>query len=197
MSNDNENKNTKGPNKNKAKIKKNNNEILYHGDFDFVIPNISFEEISKVLNNKEISPFIFYGNINKDMKFDIIGEIKENLEQSQRNNDQINKYISLIKLLRTDKKSNEAVGLNLSNEKLMLYVFNSGYQKFLFKMIEYKRHFEQFEMIDKKFQNEHYKKLINIERKFKAETKDETKLDIVNVMIIKLFFCPLILKNSK
>ena len=186
ISDDNKNKNTKGPNKNKAKIKKNNNEILYYGDFDFIIPNISFEEISKVLNNKEISPFIFYGNIKKYMEYDIIGEIKENLGQSQRNNDQINKYISLIKLLRTDKNANEAVGLNLRNEKLILiylYVFNSGYQKFLFKMIEYKRHFEQFEMIDKKFKNEHYKKLINIERKFKAETKDETKSDIVNEII--------------
>ena len=46
-------------------------------------------------------------------------------------------------------------------------------------MIEYKRHFEQFEMIDEKFKNEHCKKITNIHRKFKVETKDETKLDIV------------------
>lgn len=117
------------------------------------------------------------------MKFDIIGEIKENIGESRRNYEQIKKYISLINLLRVDENANEAVGLNLRNEKLVLYVFNTGYQRFLFKMIEYKKHYKQFEMIDEKFKNEHYKNIINIPRKFKDEAKDETRLDIVNMLI--------------
>ena len=176
-----ENKNDKIPKMKKEKKK--NKELLYHGDFDFVIPNITFEEISKVLSNKRISPFIFHGNIKENMKFDIIGEIKENIGESRRNYEQIKKYISLINLLRVDENANEAVGLNLRNEKLVLYVFNTGYQRFLFKMIEYKKHYKQFEMIDEKFKNEHYKNIINIPRKFKDEAKDETRLDIVNMLI--------------
>ena len=173
------NKDEKVPKKKKEKIK----EILYNGDFDFVITNITFEEVNKVLNNKRISPFIFYGNIKENIKFDIIGEIKENIDEIKKNNEQINKYISLINLLRSDENTNEDTGLNFGNEKLMLYVFNTGYQKFLFKMLEIKKHYKQFETIDEKFQNENYKNIISIHRKFKDEAKDETNLDLLNVLI--------------
>ena len=173
------NKDEKVPKKKKEKIK----EILYNGDFDFVITNITFEEVNKVLNNKRISPFIFYGNIKENIKFDIIGEIKENIDEIKKNNEQINKYISLINLLRSDENANEDTGLNFGNEKLMLYVFNTGYQKFLFKMLEIKKHYKQFETIDEKFQNENYKNIISIHRKFKDEAKDETNLDLLNVLI--------------
>ena len=173
------NKDEKVPKKKKEKIK----EILYNGDFDFVITNITFEEVNKVLNNKRISPFIFYGNIKEKIKFDIIGEIKENIDEIKKNNEQINKYISLINLLRSDENTNEDTGLNFGNEKLMLYVFNTGYQKFLFKMLEIKKHYKQFETIDEKFQNENYKNIISIHRKFKDEAKDETNLDLLNVLI--------------
>ena len=173
------NKDEKVPKKKKEKIK----EILYNGDFDFVITNITFEEVNKVLNNKRISPFIFYGNIKENIKFDIIGEIKENIDEIKKNNEQINKYISLINLLRSDENTNEDTGLNFGNEKLMLYVFNTGYQKFLFKMLELKKHYKQFETIDEKFQNENYKNIISIHRKFKDEAKDETNLDLLNVII--------------
>ena len=173
------NKDEKVPKKKKEKIKV----ILYNGDFDFVITNITFEEVNKVLNNKRISPFIFYGNIKENIKFDIIGEIKENIDEIKKNNEQINKYISLINLLRSDENANEDTGLNFGNEKLMLYVFNTGYQKFLFKMLEIKKHYKQFETIDEKFQNENYKNIISIHRKFKDEAKDETNLDLLNVLI--------------
>ena len=173
------NKDEKVSKKKKEKIK----EILYNGDFDFVITNITFEEVNKVLNNKRISPFIFYGNIKENIKFDIIGEIKENIDEIKKNNEQINKYISLINLLRSDENTNEDTGLNFGNEKLMLYVFNTGYQKFLFKMLEIKKHYKQFETIDEKFQNENYKNIISIHRKFKDEAKDETNLDLLNVLI--------------
>ena len=169
--------------KSKKSKKSKNEDILYHGDFDFVMPNVSVDELNKVLNNTEIAPFIFHGNINNSLKYDIIGEIKENINEGQRNIEQINKYISLIKLIRFNKDANENVGLNFENEKIMLYVFNTGYHKFLFKMIEYKKHYEKFESVDEKFRNDHYKKIISLPRKFKAEIRDEQNADLINIII--------------
>ena len=53
------------------------NSSKFEGDFDFVIPDITKEELKSVLKNKEIGPFLFYDNINEDSyeKFDIIGEV--------------------------------------------------------------------------------------------------------------------------
>ena len=44
-----------------------------------IIPNINNTLLKEIFNDKKISPFIFYGNmdINVEQEFDIIGEIKE------------------------------------------------------------------------------------------------------------------------
>lgn len=64
-------------NKDKVSIRK---IIRIKGDFDFLIHSLKGSVLEEVLTNKEIAPFIFYGNFKVDTKrkYDIIGEIKEN-----------------------------------------------------------------------------------------------------------------------
>jgi len=42
-----------------------NVEDTFSGDFDFIIPKINSELLQTIFNNKKISPFIFYGNIDE------------------------------------------------------------------------------------------------------------------------------------
>ena len=65
----------------------------------------------------------------------------------------------------------------------MVYIFNTGYHKFLLKMIEYRKHYEEIETDDEKFRNEHYKKILDFSHKFKAETRDEQNVDFINIII--------------
>ncbi len=154
------NKGYKTDDKNNKLLK---NPEVFIGDFDFVLPNISTSKILQVINNNDTSPFLFYGNIdlsNKNENFDIIGEIKENLDDHKDNIVQLGKYIEIFYYLQNSEKMNKNIGLTKKNKKILMYVFNSSYKKYLMKMIEHKIHFNKFKEIDKEYRNEYYEKIV-------------------------------------
>ena len=131
----------------------------FEGDFDFVIPDITKDELKSVLKNKEIGPFLFYDNINvKDSleNFDIIGEVKESIEDSDKNVIQLVKYLQMLFYLKDSEEMNKKIGLKKKNIKIIMYVVNSEYKNYLMKLIEYKNHMEQFTSIDNKFKNDYF-----------------------------------------
>ena len=135
----------------------------FEGDFDFVIPDITKDELKSVLKNKEIGPFLFYDNINvKDSleNFDIIGEVKESLEDSDKNVIQLVKYLQMFFYLKESEEINKKIGLKKKNIKIIMYVVNSEYKNYLMKLIEYKNHMEQFTSIDNKFKNDYFGAII-------------------------------------
>ena len=138
------------------------NSSKFEGDFDFVIPDITKEELKSVLKNKEIGPFLFYDNINEDSyeKFDIIGEVKESLEGSNKNIFQLIKYLHMFFYLKESEDMNSNLGLKMKNNKIIMYVINSEYKNYLIKLIEYKNHMKQFTSIDNKFKNEYFEAII-------------------------------------
>ena len=71
-------------NQKKEKNKNPEKEIYYKGDIDFLIPNLSPNELKDFLNNKDYAPFIFYDNIKPGVNSDIIGEIKESISTSDK-----------------------------------------------------------------------------------------------------------------
>ena len=135
----------------------------FEGDFDFVIPDITKDELKRVLENKEIGPFLFYDNINiKDglENFDIIGEVKESIEESDKNVIQLVKYLQMFFYLKDSEEINKKLGLKMKNIKIIMYVVNSEYKNYLMKLIEYKNHINQFTSIDNKFKNDYFGAII-------------------------------------
>ena len=58
-----------------------------------------------MINNNHTSPFLYYGNIDlENKKFDIIDEIKENLEDHKDNIIQLGKYIKIFYYLKNPEK---------------------------------------------------------------------------------------------
>ena len=86
-------------------------------DFDCLIPDITKGELTKVLNDSKISPFIFYGNINDNEKYDIISEIKQNFHDNEQHIIQAKKYVKINKKLDNDEKLNDDLGLEMENKK--------------------------------------------------------------------------------
>ena len=141
------------------------------GDFDFLIHSINNNILEKVLTNKEISPFIFYGNFKfkKNKLYDIIGEIKESSESHYNLIEQANKYIRLIINLSKRKELNDKLGFNIKNKKILMYVFNGNYHRFIedildfeinrnkFKKMENYSNFECYNEIKKSFKNRNNK----------------------------------------
>ena len=84
-------------NKKKEKNKNPEKEIYYKGDIDFLIPNLSPNELKDFLNNKDYAPFIFYDNIKPDVNSDIIGEIKKVFQQVIKSI--LSSYINILILL--------------------------------------------------------------------------------------------------
>ena len=103
------------------------------GDFDFLLPDISGKELLSIINDKKISPFIFYDNIDlKNDNFDIIGEIKQQLDTNdERIIFQLAKYIQMILEFRKSEKLNEYFNLKINNKKILMYVCNYSYKNLI------------------------------------------------------------------
>ena len=147
-------------NEQKTNTQKDKN-IKFKGDFDFILLNVTKSELDAVLNNKTISPFIFHSNIKISDNYDIIGEVKEAIDDYHKNISQLTKYIKLFELLKKNERINNIHGLKKENKKIIFYVFNSTYKSFLFKMMEHTINYNKFKEIDQKYKNEYYNNIIH------------------------------------
>ena len=97
------------------------------GNIDFLLPDITREELLNIINNTKISPFIFYDNLDLDNKnFDILGEIKQKIDtDDERVIIQLSKYIEMILLFKESKNLNDYFRLNI-NSKILMYCCNSS-----------------------------------------------------------------------
>ena len=122
-------------------------------DIDFLLPNISGEELKNVLTKKELAPFIFYGNINMDKNSDLIGEIKESIKAGDKKHiKQFNKYRYIIKLCDNKEKICKKFGLKKENQKIVVYVFNNEYNEYLKRMLIYEAHRKKFKELNDSIQ---------------------------------------------
>ena len=129
----------------KEKKKNKQKEPLYKGDFDCFIPNLKPNELKGFLDNKEFSPFIFYGNINFEKTSDLLVEIKESISTSDKKHiRQLKKYFDIFDLSQKNKRINEKLGMTPENQKIILYVFNNNYYGFLLRMLAYKSQRKKF-----------------------------------------------------
>ena len=164
-------------NKNEEKtITQKDKNIKLKGDFDFILPNVTKSELATVLNNKTISPFIFFSNIKISDNYDIIGEVKEAIDDYHKNISQLTKYIKLFDLLEKNEKINNVFGLKKENKKILFYVFNSTYKSFIFKMIEHTINYNKFKEIDKKYINEYYNNIIHY---YQPPDKKDNLIDLL------------------
>ena len=157
------------------------------GDIDFLIPNVTPDELKNVLDDRELAPFIFYANINREEQTDIIGEIKENFSAGKDNISQLEKYINIIKLCKKSDKISERFGVVKSNQKILLYVFDNNYKDYLRNMLFYGFHSKQFlernESQSAKKIYELYKKTYKIDQKENVEEyKNKKKEDFVQIL---------------
>ena len=177
------------------KKKKNNNTIKFKGDFDFLIHGLDGKILKEVLEDKKKYPFIFYGNIElkENVKFDILGEIKETLHKNQ--SEQALKYIKMIYHILKEDHTNEfgqKLGFIKENTKVLMYVFNSEYYSFLLEMLS-------FDINLKKFKNNEEEKsesFIKICKTFKGKTEKNNliKTIIRSDLPFIFIFIPNILK---
>ena len=156
------------------------------GDIDFLLPNVSPEELKNVLTKKELAPFIFYGNIDKDKHSDLIGEIKESIKSGDKKHiNQFNKYRKIFKLCETNEKICKQFGIKKDNQKIVFYVFNSDYNEYLNKMLIYGAHRKTFrERNDSKqavILFEFYSKLYKDDKQDKQ--KENKKYDFIKTII--------------
>ena len=116
------------------------------GDIDFLLPDVTPEELEKVLKNKELSPFIFYGNINLNKNSDLIGEVKETIDNGDEAHiRQFKKYLKILKLSQSNETIKNKIGVTKDNQKIFVYVFNSDYNSYLKRMLLYDNHLKKFE----------------------------------------------------
>lgn len=148
-------------------IQSNLKKIKFSGDFDFILPGLKKEDLKNVIENKDISPFIFYGRIdlNNNKEFDVIGEIKENFHNTLFKKDQMEKYFQMIKLFKKEINDNiqfERFGFRSKRTKILMYVFDTTYSWFLKNMLDYRINQEKFTNADNNYKNESlYKSICN------------------------------------
>ena len=133
-------------------LSKINFQTKVEGDFDFLIHSLEGNALTEVLTDEEISPFIFYGNfeLKKIHKYDIIGEVKESSNNKKLDLiKQVRKYIQLIYNLKRSKRLNDNLGFKKENEKILMYVFNSGYQKFIMNILDFKINRNKFKEMER------------------------------------------------
>ena len=184
LSNDNINTNiiaSKVPN-----IKVKDNLIKFIGDFDFILPGLKTEDIKSLLINQDLSPFIFYGNIDliNNEEFDVIGEVKENYHNNLFKIEQIKKYFNMIKLFKkeeNDKIQFERFGFHSSRTKILMLVFDASYSRFLKNMLDYKINRDKFTHTEKNFKNE--SSFIKICETFK-EYEEKKKIMIMKRILL-------------
>ena len=183
------NKKTK---KNK-KIKNINNNLnnlnSFKGDFDFILPGLKVDKLKKVLESKDLSPFLFYGriDINNSNEFDIIGEIKENFHNSLYNYEQLIKYFKMIELFK--KKHNDSIqferfGFKASRTKILMYVFDTSYSWFLKNMLDFRINQTKFVEADNNFKNEDtFNKICNSFKNDVIKGNDDKKKNFIKLII--------------
>ena len=165
--------------KKKNKLKK----PIYKGDVDCLIPNLKPNELIGFLNNKEFSPFIFYGNINFEKNSDLLVEIKESISTSdEKHIIQLKKYFDIFDLSKDNKQINDKFGFTKENQKIILYVFNNNYYGFLLRMLAYKSHRKKFVETNESFRT---KVLSNIDTKKFIEGNENNILKIEHQDLIK------------
>ena len=173
-----EQKNANSKNNQKSSDKENKKFNVIKGDFDFLIPDISPQELLKVIKNKENAPFIFYNNINFEKTSDIIGETKESFCDEKKPIEQIKKYIKLFKEFNNSEEICHSVGLKKDNQKILMYVFNSEYKDYLTEMLNYNAHKKLFKEVldeykEKSFYSSFQNELANNKKDFKEDIKDK------------------------
>jgi len=125
------------------------------GNFDFLMPKLSSISLEKFLSDKEISPFVFHGNIDLSIEcYDLIGEIKENFNEYNSKIEQTGKYMKLIEYFKTEESNDiqmKRFGFNYKRPKILMYVFDGSYSWFLKNMLDFQINQQKFVFVDKKF----------------------------------------------
>ena len=161
-----------------------------HGDFDLLIHSLNAEVLERVLNNKEISPCIFYGNftIEANQKYDIIGEIKESSDAHEKLFEQVCKYIKLIKNLKNSVTLNKKIGFKKENKKIILYVFNGYYHRFIEDILDYKINQDKFKEMEYYKNKRSYIQITNTFDKIKESTPKNHLMNLIIMSGIPFIF---------
>ena len=153
---------------------KNIEKEIIKGDFDFLIHSLDNNKLKNVLENEEISPFIFYGNFelkNNEVN-DIIGEIKETQEPNDTLIKQAEKYISLINNLARKRELNDKLGFKIKNRKILMYVFNGKYHRFIENILDFQVNKDKFKNM-KNYKNfESYNNIVDSFSKLQNKQKN-------------------------
>ena len=155
--------------------------FLIKGDFDFLVHSLEGSTLEEVLTNENISPFIYFGNfdIKANKKYDIIGEIKEN--SGYQDISQVKKYLHLLYNLEKHPEFNDEMKFRKENKKIMMYVFNHSFQRFIENILDFKINREKFKNM-KNFQYECFHNIVGyIEKKDKV--KDNPRSLLMKIVI--------------
>jgi len=149
------------------------------GDFDFLIHSLKGSVLENVLTNKEVAPFIFYGNfvVDKEMNYDIIGEIKENSDSHDALIEQAEKYLNLIRNFPKNPYLNKKLCFKKENQKIIMYVFNSKYHNFIKDILDFKINRNRFKEIAKGNDNQYLNTFVNSFSKFKYEYRASKRVN--------------------
>lgn len=154
------------------------------GDFDFLIHSLEGKILFDILTNKDISPFIYYGNfkINPKKKYDIIGEIKESSKAHYDSIVQVCKYIHLIFDLKRNDEVNEKLTFKKENEKILMYVCNGSYYRFIENILDFKINQDKFKVMEKSKGFKNYSKIFDYINTIKNKPQYEKK-QLFNLII--------------
>ena len=154
------------------------------GDFDFLIHSLEGKILFDILTNKDISPFIYYGNfkINQKKKYDIIGEIKESSKAHYDSIVQVCKYIHLIFDLKRNDEVNEKLTFKKENEKILIYVCNGSYYRFIENILDFKINQDKFKVMEKSKGFKNYSKIVDYINTIKNKPQYE-KNQLFNLII--------------
>ena len=154
------------------------------GDFDFLIHSLEGKILFDILTNKDISPFIYYGNfkINPKKKYDIIGEIKESSKAHYDSIVQVCKYIHLIFDLKRNDEVNEKLTFKKENEKILIYVCNGSYYRFIENILDFKINQDKFKVMEKSKGFKNYSKIVDYINTIKNKPQYE-KNQLFNLII--------------
>lgn len=138
--------------------------IKISGDFDFLIHSLKSSKLNEILNNEDISPFIYYGNfsIEDSKEFDIIGEIKELSDSHDCLIDQVTKYVQLMLSLQKSDEVNKRFGFKKENKKIIMYVFDSSFTRYLENILDFKINQKKFTQKKKNLEKyPYYDQIVN------------------------------------
>ena len=154
------------------------------GDFDFLIHSLEGKILFDILTNKDISPFIYYGNfkINQKKKYDIIGEIKESSKAHYDSIVQVCKFIHLIFDLKRNDEVNEKLTFKKENAKILMYVCNGSYYRFIENILDFKINQDKFKVMEKSKGFKNYSKIVDYINTIKNKPQYE-KNQLFNLII--------------